>query len=161
MSEQSSNGNVEHEVAPETETSRQVARVKAWLRTLGPIVLAVVSALTAYKGADGKTGEVKNQAEAGFQQNKNRTHEQEVFNEGIRNDVQKLKEEVAELKRRQIRPVKRQESAKTAAVAAVPAPTPPPPLPSAPIAPTLDKALEQIQQQQRAPEPAPPAAPPK
>jgi hypothetical protein len=160
MSEE--HGKVEEEVKPESESSTQIATAKRWALNFGvPVIVALVTSVAGWtkNHADSqeRAGQVKNQAEAGFQQNKNFLDEQDVFNRGMRNDVQRLKEDVAELKRRQIRPVKRKESTKTAAVAAVPAPTPPPPLPSAPIAPTLDKALEQIQQQQKTgPEAAPP-----
>jgi hypothetical protein len=152
--------NVPGEVKPESESSTQIATAKRWtLNYVVPVVLAVLTSAAGWTKThvDSKeqTAEVKTAAEAGAKQNFTRTNEQTEFNARIRNDVQALKAEVAELKRRQIRPVKRKESARTAAVAAVPAPTPPPPLPSAPIAPTLDKALEQIQQQQaKAPEPA-------
>lgn len=154
---------VEHEVKAETESSTQIATAKRWtINFVVPVVLAVLTSVAGWtkNHADSQeqASEVKNQAEAGFQQNKNFLAEQRSFNADMRDELQKLKTEIAELKRRQIRPVKRKESTKTAAVAAVPAPTPPPPLPSAPIAPTLDKALEQIQQQRKAPEP--PAAPP-
>lgn len=158
-------GKVEEQVKAESESSTQVEIAKRWaINFVLPVVLATLTSIAGWTKTHGdskeQATEVKNQAEAGFQQTKNRTHEQEEFNASIREDVQRLKADIAELKRRQIRPVKRREAAKTAAVAAVPAPTPPPPLPSSPIAPTLDKALEQIQaQQQKAPAAAPETKP--
>lgn len=164
MSEE--HGKVEDEVKPESESSTQITTAKRWAINFGvPVVMALLTSVAGWTKTHGdskeQATEVKNQAEAGFQQNKNFLEEQRSFNADMRDELQKLKTEIAELKRRQIRPVKRKESTKTAAVAAVPAPTPPPPLPSARIAPTLDKALEQIQaQQQKPPEtPAPPPAP--
>lgn len=140
----------------EGESKATLLRKHPWLKPASVLIPVLVSSIATYISAGStsqqKAAEVKDQAEAGFQDARGFEVAQNKFNKGLVEDLQKLKAEVAELKRRQIRPVKRKEATKAAAVAAVPAPTPPPPVPPIQLAPNLDKALEQVQK--KAAEPA-------
>lgn len=152
---------VGEEVPSEASRKFDALRSNLLVKAIGALLLACVPAVGAWSSsihsAREKVAEAKDKAEAGFQQSADRLEQQQRFNRDVVEDLQRLKAEVAELKRRQIRPIKRKEAAKTAAVAAVPAPSPPPTVPSTPLAPNLDKALEQVK---AAATPPAPAAPP-
>jgi hypothetical protein len=143
-------GSVEDEVKASSEASRKLDALRSSplakaLTGLALVLVPVITAWTANNRALHETAAVvKDKAEAGYQQNTNFLDQQRRFNDQVVDDLQKLKTQMAELQRRQIRPVKRREAAKVSAMAAVPAPSPPPAVPNAPLAPNLDKALEQV-----------------
>jgi hypothetical protein len=150
---------VTDEIEPKSEASRKIARVRTWLRTLAPILLAIASSLAAYKGGDQsakeKAGVAKDSAEAGYQGVDKWVTYFNDANRVLLERITKLETEVTDVKRRaKLSAVKRRAEATARPAPPAPAPVPALPPPPPPLAPNLDKALEQIQQQQKPAEPA-------